>query len=196
MINIRFFSGPLFWNAFFRSARSLSVSRTPPAASFLGSRSPVLDIEQRWFNEPLLGEVRSPRSGTPKIKTMLCVVSILKLLWNARWPAVSPLNAFLWSGFSHSLLQVSLITFLVGSHSHLRAERLENNLISRGGTVFQVGRKLLEVSVVIWLWLVDVLTLFRVTWLSSYFICCILQFFTVLYAWGPLWYFSKSSMLI
>lgn len=99
---------------YFMSARSLSVSRTPPAASFLGSRSPVLDIEQRWFNEPLLGEVRSPRSGTPKIKTMLCVVS--------------------------------LITFLLGSHGHLRAERLENNLISRGGTVFQVGRKLLEAT--------------------------------------------------
>ncbi|KAH6779506.1 hypothetical protein C2S52_010743 [Perilla frutescens var. hirtella] len=100
---------------YFMSARSLAVSRTPPAGSFLGSRSPVLDIEQRWFNEPLLGEGRSPKSGPPKIKTMLCVVS--------------------------------LMTFLVGSHNHLRAEKFENNSVPRnptGGIVLQVGRQLLE----------------------------------------------------
>lgn len=100
---------------YFMSARSLAVSRTPPAGSFLGSRSPVLDIEQRWFNEPLLGEGRSPKSGTPKIKTMLCVVS--------------------------------LMTFLVGSHNHLQAERFENNSVPRNrtrGMVLQVGRQLLE----------------------------------------------------
>ncbi|XP_047944324.1 uncharacterized protein LOC125190943 isoform X1 [Salvia hispanica] len=100
---------------YFMSARSLSVSRTPPAGSFLGPRSPLLDIEQRWFREPLLGEGRSPKSGTPKIKTMLCVVS--------------------------------LMTFLVGSHNHLRSERLVNNSVIKnptGGIVLQVGRKLLE----------------------------------------------------
>ncbi|XP_057785320.1 seven transmembrane protein 1-like [Salvia miltiorrhiza] len=102
---------------YFMSARSLSVSRTPPAGSFLGPRSPLLDIEQRWFREPLLGEGRSPKSGTPKIKAMLCVVS--------------------------------LMTFLVGSHNHLQAERLENNSARRnptGGIVLQVGRQLLEAT--------------------------------------------------
>ncbi|GFP85251.1 lysosomal amino acid transporter 1 [Phtheirospermum japonicum] len=55
---------------FFMSARSLSVSHTPSARSFLASRSPTSDVEWHFLKEPLLGEVsRSTKSAPPpKVK--------------------------------------------------------------------------------------------------------------------------------
>ncbi|KAL0453352.1 UNVERIFIED_CONTAM: putative vacuolar amino acid transporter YPQ1 [Sesamum latifolium] len=65
-------------DVFFMSARSLSVSRTPTLGSFPALRTPS-DVE-RNCSEPLLGEFRSTQSAPPpKIKTMLCVVSLMTL---------------------------------------------------------------------------------------------------------------------
>ncbi|KAK4412717.1 putative vacuolar amino acid transporter YPQ1 [Sesamum alatum] len=61
---------------FFMSARSLSVSRTPTLGSF-PARTPS-DVERNCPREPLLSEFRSTQSAPPpKIKTMLCVVSLM-----------------------------------------------------------------------------------------------------------------------
>ncbi|KAL6530641.1 hypothetical protein OROMI_028530 [Orobanche minor] len=65
---------------FFMSARSLSVSHTPPKGSFLASRPPTSDVERHFIEEPLLGDVLPRQSGSPpKLKTMLCVVSLMTL---------------------------------------------------------------------------------------------------------------------
>ncbi|GER51974.1 PQ-loop repeat family protein [Striga asiatica] len=64
---------------FFMSARSLSVCHTPPPlGSFLASRTSNLEVEPNLLEEPLLGEVSSSQSAPPpKVKTMLCVVSLM-----------------------------------------------------------------------------------------------------------------------
>ncbi|KAL3637040.1 hypothetical protein CASFOL_019339 [Castilleja foliolosa] len=63
---------------FFMSARSLSVSHTPSTGSFLASRSPASDLERHMLKAPLLSEVsRLTQSSSPKVKTTLCVVSLM-----------------------------------------------------------------------------------------------------------------------
>ncbi|KAL3819611.1 hypothetical protein ACJIZ3_005516 [Penstemon smallii] len=105
---------------YFMSARSLSVSSTPTLGSFPAQKTPTADVENHWFREPLLDEVRFSQSAPPpKMKTMLCVVF--------------------------------LMTFLIGSFNRQLEESRKNNMIYKnptGGIVYQVGRRLLQATIV------------------------------------------------
>ncbi|KAL7097548.1 hypothetical protein ACP275_10G151600 [Erythranthe tilingii] len=104
-----------FEEIYFMSARSLSVSHTPPAGSFLTGRTPTSDVER-----PLLGEARPPQTAAtpPKIKTMLCVVSLMTFF-------IGSCNNQLAANRENG-----------------------NDLINpTGGVVFRVGRRLLEATI-------------------------------------------------
>ncbi|CAA0809777.1 PQ-loop repeat family protein / transmembrane family protein [Striga hermonthica] len=78
-IPVEYYSPDSSGELFFMSARSLSVCHTPPPlGSFLASRASNSEIEPNLLEEPLLGEVSSSQSAPPpKVKTMLCVVSLM-----------------------------------------------------------------------------------------------------------------------
>lgn len=71
---------------YYKSARSLSMSHTPPVGSFPSHKALVTDVEKHSVTTPLLGEVLPAHSPpTPKTKSMLCVASLLTCLvggWN------------------------------------------------------------------------------------------------------------------
>ncbi|XP_019186954.1 PREDICTED: lysosomal amino acid transporter 1 homolog [Ipomoea nil] len=63
---------------YYMSARSLSMSHTPPVGSFPSHRTLYTDAEQDSVTAPLLGEVEPVHSPpAPKTKSMLCVASLL-----------------------------------------------------------------------------------------------------------------------